>query len=473
MEFSKLLLERLAKLCLFIITLGLRKSQSEHYYENYSNDLIIFTMHTNVKSPWINRLRNFSINFILVCLSTTFSLVIVEIFIRYTNLNIPEKVDCFAMNGMTLPSYPEFVRFVPNTESIAISSTAEFQNHYKINSKGLRDEENYKYKQHNGLRCLFIGDSLTEGFGVEHEESFTELIEKDSNHSIECINAGIRGTSPSDFYFRIPKLIKTFKDINLIFLQLFDNDVWDDMRYTQILQLKIKNDSIERLPFHQSHSYLKHLRSFAKPLSHIRLSWIIGSFFIKIPGMESKELHYECSLAEEIEKIYQHSSIKLKINPINDANVRIEFPYISENILSEKSLDQLWNLFKGKKYNNFDRVNPSQEILFHPNASKQDYEKSLQYILLSNKLCQKNKIPMVLVYIPSLDGLRYNTGYYLSSWSSENNIPFISLTKPLQKAARESNHAIYYPIDGHFTELGHQIASQEILNWINTMNPGE
>jgi len=60
-----------------------------------------------------------------------------------------------------------------------------------INSDGLRDKE-YPVTKNDKHRIIFLGDSLTFGWGVEEEETFATLIEEDMNSQspTEIINFG-------------------------------------------------------------------------------------------------------------------------------------------------------------------------------------------------------------------------------------------------------------------------------------------
>jgi lysophospholipase L1-like esterase len=80
--------------------------------------------------------------------------------------------------------------------------------HEKINSKGLRDSE-YEYEKPNHtFRILVLGDSFTEGYDVNFEDLFTEILERRLNDSLsirtgqkyEVINAGTGGYSTDQEY---------------------------------------------------------------------------------------------------------------------------------------------------------------------------------------------------------------------------------------------------------------------------------
>jgi lysophospholipase L1-like esterase len=62
----------------------------------------------------------------------------------------------------------------------------------RINSDGLRDRE-YPAERNGKYRIVFLGDSLTLGWGVRQEESFENLMEEEINQRtpVEIINLGI------------------------------------------------------------------------------------------------------------------------------------------------------------------------------------------------------------------------------------------------------------------------------------------
>jgi lysophospholipase L1-like esterase len=61
----------------------------------------------------------------------------------------------------------------------------------KINSDGMRDRE-YHVTKNNSYRIIALGDSLTFGWGVEEEDSYSSLLEKEINkrYPAEIINFG-------------------------------------------------------------------------------------------------------------------------------------------------------------------------------------------------------------------------------------------------------------------------------------------
>ncbi|MFB3788518.1 MAG: SGNH/GDSL hydrolase family protein [bacterium] len=126
------------------------------------------------------------------------------------------------------PGYPEFYRFEPNTRTVAVSPSAEFAVEYRINRVGMRDIDHTTYKKPGTTRIVFLGDSLTEGYGVELRQSYPYLIQSLSGGKFDCINAAMRGMSPADYAFRIQNVLDIYKDIDVLVLSLNGKDFYDD-----------------------------------------------------------------------------------------------------------------------------------------------------------------------------------------------------------------------------------------------------
>ncbi|MBF0137570.1 MAG: arylesterase [Magnetococcus sp. DMHC-1] len=70
-----------------------------------------------------------------------------------------------------------------------------------------------------GILCF--GDSLTEGYGVGHDESYPYFLQqrlREQGHSLRVINAGISGETTGDALQRLKKAIRTQPDFAIIAL---------------------------------------------------------------------------------------------------------------------------------------------------------------------------------------------------------------------------------------------------------------
>ena len=102
-------------------------------------------------------------------------------------------------------------------------SASDFDVHVKINDQGLRDRS-YDYERPDGVfRIVALGDSYAWGFGVEHQEVFSEIIE-DSRDGLQVINMGVSGYSTDQEYLLLREEGLRYNP-QLVLLMLFENDI--------------------------------------------------------------------------------------------------------------------------------------------------------------------------------------------------------------------------------------------------------
>jgi hypothetical protein len=122
---------------------------------------------------------------VLVAVSTLLALVLMDLGYRWLiepEAIVPKAVGRFDdALGWAL---------VPNAS--ASSSATGTPVEYRINSKGLRDDETDYVKSPGTLRILLLGDSRTFGYGVPIEQHFSKLLEG-YFRNVEVINMGVSG----------------------------------------------------------------------------------------------------------------------------------------------------------------------------------------------------------------------------------------------------------------------------------------
>lgn len=79
------------------------------------------------------------------------------------------------------------------------------------NSLGFRDRAPRTISRvPTGRRLLLIGDSFTEGVGVDYEDSFAGLLDQElGRRGIDVLNAGVSSYAPSAYYAKVRHLLKT------------------------------------------------------------------------------------------------------------------------------------------------------------------------------------------------------------------------------------------------------------------------
>lgn len=160
-------------------------------------------------------------------------LALVEIVLRITT---PREVMRYFF---VAPDQTLHHRFMP-LASGRYQST-EFNTEYRINSLGLRDREYPLEKPQGAVRILMLGDSFTEGDGVEAAETFSKVVEARLREAIpakqiEVINAGVGSYSPILEYLYLAKEgIKLKPDLVVLNLDL--SDFYDDITYARLAKV--------------------------------------------------------------------------------------------------------------------------------------------------------------------------------------------------------------------------------------------
>ncbi|MGV8140840.1 MAG: hypothetical protein ACP5NW_00190 [Candidatus Woesearchaeota archaeon] len=113
--------------------------------------------------------------------------------------------------------------FVPN--STGSMNYSEYNVTYVINEHGLRSPP--ITDKGNRTRILVLGDSFTEGYGVEYNESVSARIQYYLGESYDVINAGVASYSPTLEYLYL-KYYGLDLSPDIVILNLDNSDLQDD-----------------------------------------------------------------------------------------------------------------------------------------------------------------------------------------------------------------------------------------------------
>src|SRR5262245_46924667 len=176
-----------------------------------------------MKSKWIPSLLIFSVTSLLCLVALEMGVRIIE----------PKKV---LREYFEQPDPVFHHRFVPN--AIGSWKMLEFNVNYSINSIGLRDREISRNKPAGTKRVLMLGDSFTEGNGVEAKDAFPAQVQAlidaaGLSTRWEVINAGEGSYSPLLEYLLLKKQLIDLEP-DLVILNLDLSDVYDDIQYTKL-----------------------------------------------------------------------------------------------------------------------------------------------------------------------------------------------------------------------------------------------
>jgi lysophospholipase L1-like esterase len=116
--------------------------------------------------------------------------------------------------------------------------------HFKTNNKGFRSDTDINYKKDDGeIRVLSLGDSHTQGYEVNQNETFsdvTETVLKSKGINCTVINGGVSGFSTAEELLMLENEGYKYKP-DYVVLGFYANDFEDNLR-THLFDLK--NDSL-------------------------------------------------------------------------------------------------------------------------------------------------------------------------------------------------------------------------------------
>ena len=341
----------------------------------------------------------------------------------------------------------------------------------RANSFGIRYPEiPLEKNSKNELRIAVIGDSFTEGFGVEEDQRFSSILERQwskPDRKVLFINCGVPGAGPVE-YFQIFSHIALAYNPDKLLLVLYDNDLID----SEWLRKKTIHQGFKRwlskfFPriyarlkvFHYKilmHEYRFHLSVLE--LEHFPSHpWFFADASIN-PQIQSSFL--DAMLAVEGKSFYTY--------PVNGENMSSESDFLD----SERSKQML--------------------------GAENEMRKRFMLSLLSKILeeCKKRKISAAFAYIPHANqydsnfeltpekrglatrSLRlYNKTNFeveLEEWARNNSVMFLNFTPYLREATRYSQEPLNFREDEHWNARGHALAASILSDWLNNVVwPGE
>src|SRR3989344_9331644 len=359
--------------------------------------------------------KKIALNILILSISIFICLLILEIFLQLTSEDACQKSEDILHHS-----------YIPNC-SIR-SKTMEWDITAEINSDGLRDEE-IKPREDYDYRILVLGDSFTIGWGVEHKDAFSEILQERLNKAgikTDVLNAGVTSYSPLLEYLYLREIGLKYKP-DIVIINFDMGDIQGDNYYTSLAQVDSEG---------------------------------------KIIGVKTEK---ENNLLVSIYK-------KIKVIKL------LEMPFIIlDSKLSGKVLgsSHFYNLDYDAYMLTRGEIDKEEAVkYFHP---------TFNYLKLINQLSKENNITFILSTYPyghQVSGEewaegRHNFGFdagkvysnlpeeILREFAEENNIHFISMFPHLKES---EIFPLYFPYDGHFNEEGHELAAEVLFNDIVGMD---
>ncbi len=293
-----------------------------------------------------------------------------------------------------------------------IQNSREFKVKLTTNSIGIRDRSYSWEKGDDTFRILMLGDSHTFGWGVELDNTFTELIESrikliNPFSKYEVFNCGVYGYGTTHQYMYLEKYGFDLKpDLVIIAMDLLHDIRVNKSGYYYFSQNKLKRSSKPHFT-KKSRAITKYFPFSSFLRGHSHLFRFVGS---------------------NLSKLFRHDSI------------------INEKRNDKGEQKQFFNL--GLTYNIFLKI--SREL-------------------------EQREVKFIVAILPEFDSFKQksksnphfsNTLASLERFFLDNNFNYISLQKKFDNNSESSE--FIFKFSHHFNAKGHQFIAEEIEDFLFT-----
>jgi hypothetical protein len=356
--------------------------------------------------------------------------------------------------------------------------TIEFDVDFRTNSQGLRYREIPLRKQsEKEFRVVVLGDSMTEGWGVEAEETFSALLEKSLSNTRQTfyfINCGLAGTGPLQ-YGRILASVGLKYHPDLVLVALHTNDVSDTPEDADLNLVRNWRGQYEV----QSPKFLWRPGGLVNKTAYALWPWSyarLQSLSLQRSKNEVKRLGFMARATEVARRAgiaeAQVRAWREKIPPeIVEACERNEF---------DPAKVMMGCLFPDQAL---------QELDIQGDAAERHWTSMRHLLGQIVDLSRREGLALAVVYLPTalqyddtIGNLRKTLGVRvrrewltetsselerrIARWAEESRVPYFSLTDTFREASRRFPGRFNYALDEHWTPEGHQVAAQGIAMWL-------
>lgn len=330
-------------------------------------------------------------------------------------------------------------RMYPNKSGMVVSE--EYSVLVETNANGFRQ----KLQPNETYTTLVIGDSFTEGWGVEEKEIYTEVFNQNSKTE-KLMNLGLHGSSPILFALQLKFYLEEFKPKRVI-VQLFDNDL-DDNDKIEIFTL-LNDDGTVRAPKQRLAATIfgEAIYNFFKERTLYRLTTKVYKFFQKQP---SPILYYKVGKEPNIIVISHPKSIE-KFGGLKSLGKDINTKYGNQFGFYKDSNKELW---------------------------KNRLRKNEIYLNQILQTCKQYKVELAFLYIPAKEyfakgGITGNMSEHTSNAHKQANPHFLQIEKICKNNHLKCYFAnetffdkdperLYFPYDAHLNAEGHKALAEMI-----------
>ena len=272
---------------------------------------------------------------------------------------------------------------------------------YKLvtNSLGFRDFQNTSVKKvtSSKKRLILIGDSFTEGVGLEYKDSLagqiTNYLKKEKKY--EVLNSGVGSYSPTNYYYKTKHFIEQGYEFDKAIVFLDVTDSIDELKY-------FYDDRNQLVLDFKKLKYKK--KNFSKILENNFLSYKV------LVRIRDKIGHFK--------KIVKNSYIEDGLGASKLFNKKF-FDVSKED-------RNLYAMIENEMSN---WTSDNNELRYNLTNTEEGLNRAKKNLVRLFNLLKENKVEGVLVIYPHPAQIYYKDSYYQNLWTDfakENNINFLN-----------------------------------------------
>jgi hypothetical protein len=342
----------------------------------------------------------------------------------------------------------------------------EFKTEHAFNSSGFREREFSVKGPAGAMRILFVGDSFTEGFGVEEIDRFSNVAINNLGNGFEGVNIGQLATNPNHYFDNLKKFGLALNP-DLVVMGVF---LGNDFMGGGALPLPDLNGVNQSMEFSRGIDAVEFLSA-----SYIRalLDQVVNkreNIFYRWAGSDLSYWDIYFRQKQKVTKRFHADNLNL-----SEADLDMATAGFNRDILREIYGGRLnTGMFRDAVLH---RLGVTEKDPYYSDA---DYYMTQKYIIASKNIVEKAGKKFLVVILPDINQVHHNEFYdvfrraflinslpsrllqlerlheRLRSDFVKNGVWYIDPTKQL----KNNGPLTYYLYDNHMNPLGHKIVGE-------------
>lgn len=319
--------------------------------------------------------------------------------------------------------------YEPNKEDTLI--TSDYSVNYKINAKGLRDEE-YDYEKKSGIfRVIALGESHTFGEGIAFGRRYSEIIEQGLNDT-EVVNMGVWGFGIDQALLYFEKEGLKYKpDLVILFINKAGLErCWVSSRdgaYKPYFELDVNQEKLSIARYREDKDKYRQEQSVVEKIA------------------EDSQAIVRSSAEKDHKKLLKNSLL---------------FRYLEYRFFKARVENKLKEEIKERDREFWSRVGKSDNANFNTNILQETQDKIIDLILGRYSDDCKNANSKFLIINIDTQELKL-----VEEYCRQNRVAYLDLSAVLTKASNFKK--LRFEIDPHYNEFANRVIGEYVLNYLS------